>query len=156
MRGIPLVPVCHAGLTPTDLPMPLSLRQGVVLEEAEGVRRLYARIAGLLKCQVPVRSFDDLARDLTRGSSAGARAPAALTRDRAIRKRLIDSLEHHRFRWRTLERLAAEAAVPEDVAADRLRADSNVRFAKGKSGEIIVGLLSRVGDGGGHAGRTTG
>lgn len=41
MRNIPLVPVCHAGLTPGDLPMPLSLRQGVALEMPEGLRRLY-------------------------------------------------------------------------------------------------------------------
>src|SRR4029450_1118575 len=48
MRGIPLVPVCHAGLTPGDLPMPLSLRQGVLLEEPGGARRLYARIPRIL------------------------------------------------------------------------------------------------------------
>ena len=31
MRDIPLVPVCHLGLLPRDLPIPLSLRQGIAL-----------------------------------------------------------------------------------------------------------------------------
>lgn len=146
MRGIPLVPLCHGGLTASDLPMPLSLRQGVVLDQPDGLNRLYGRIAEVLKCKVPARSFEDLARELASSSVAGAKAPPALTRDRAIRKRLIESLQQHRFRWRSLERLAFEAAIPQDVAADFLRADSEVRFGKGKSGEPIVGLRSRVGD----------
>jgi len=45
-----------------------------------------------------------------------------------------------------LDRLAAESALSDDVAADFLRADPDVRFSKGKSGEVIVGLRSRVGN----------
>jgi hypothetical protein len=144
MRKIPLVPVCHAGLTAGDLPMPLSLRQGVLLEQPEGVRRLYARIAEILKCRVPVRSFDELCEEFTSASKNAGKVPVALTRDRAIRKRLIESLEHSHFRWRTLRRLASEAAISEESAADYLRADPGVKFSKGKSGELIVGLRSRV------------
>lgn len=156
MRGIPLVPVCHAGLTPGDLPVPLSLRQGVALDEPDSLKRLYTRIADILQCKVPIRSFDELSRTLSKSSSAGAKPTPALTRDRAIRKRLIESLAEYRFKWRTLERLAAESALSYDAAADFLRADPDVRFAKGKSGEVIVGLRSRVGDGGSLASRRTG
>jgi hypothetical protein len=72
--------------------------------------------------------------------------PTALTRERTITKRLKDALLHHRLRWRTIERLAHEAAISEDAAADLLRADPEVRFSKGKSGNVIVGLRSRVGN----------
>jgi hypothetical protein len=146
MRGIPLVPLCHSGLTLRDLRMPLSLRQGAELDNPEGLKRLYKLIADVLKCRVPQRSFDDLVREIARSTSAGTGTlPTALTRERAIRKRLKDALLHHRFRWRTVERVAYDAALPEDVAADLLRADPEVRFAKGKSGKAIVGLRSRVG-----------
>jgi hypothetical protein len=49
MRDVPLIPVCHEGLTPRDLPMPLSLRQGMALGDAEGLRRLYGRIADVTR-----------------------------------------------------------------------------------------------------------
>ena len=148
MRGIPLVPLCHAGLTPGDLPMPLSLRQGVALDEPDGLRRLYGRVAEVLHCQVPARSFDDLVREVARSSGRQAnQPPASLTRERAIRKRLRDALQHAHYRWRAIERVAAETAVSEEVAADLLRADPKVRFTKGKSGNVIVGLISRVGTG---------
>jgi hypothetical protein len=146
MRHIPLVPLCHAGLTPNDLPMPLSLRQGVALEQPEGLRRLYARIAEELKCQVPVRSFEDLEVELTRSAAAGFQAvPTSLAREREIRKRLREALLHQRFRWRSLRRVAATAGISEDEAADLLRADAEVRFSKGKTGNIIVALTSRSG-----------
>jgi TIR domain len=146
MRGIPLVPLCHAGLTPRDLPMPLSLRQGAELEAPDGLRRLYARIADVLTCQVPARSFEDLVREIVPSNPASAeKIPTGLTRERAIRKRLKDALVNHRFGWRTIERVAFEAAISEDLAADLLRADPEVRFSKGKSGNVIVGLRSRVG-----------
>ena len=145
MRGIPLVPLCHAGLTPGDLPMPLSLRQGAELDAPDGLRRLYARIADVLKCEVPARSFEELVREIVRSKSPGAGRATKLTRERAIRKRLKDALLNHRFSWRTIERVAYDAAISEDLAADLLRADPQVRFSKAKSGNVIVGLRSRVG-----------
>jgi hypothetical protein len=149
MRRIPLVPVCHAGLTPGDLPMPLSVRQGVDLDDADGVRRLYGRVAEVLGCQVPACSFADLAREIAGpGDHVRPRPlPPALARDREIRRRLRASLDHARFPWRTLARVATEAAVSEEVAADLLRSDPDVRFAKGRAGSTIVGLRSRVGTG---------
>jgi hypothetical protein len=148
MRKIPLVPLCHGGLTPQDLPMPLLLRQGIVLGEAAGLGRLYARVADILKCKVPVRSFEGLAKELyaeSEAAPASVSASSALRNERAIRKRLSEALQNQRFKWRSLERVATEAGISKDTAADLLRADDQVRFSKGKSGEVIVGLRSRVG-----------
>jgi TIR domain len=65
VRQIPLIPVCHAGLAPRDLPMPLSLRQGVALADPDGLRRLYTRVAQALACRIPVCRFEELARELS-------------------------------------------------------------------------------------------
>jgi len=67
-----------------------------------------------------------------------------VTRDRDIRQRLRRALEMG-HKWRTIGRVAVEAAVPEDTALDILRADEQVRFSRGKHGDLIVGLINRVG-----------
>src|SRR5439155_5393891 len=64
MRKIPLIPLCHAGLTPGDLPAPLSFRQGLLLTDAGGLKGLYSRIAQELRCVTPVGSLDALAASL--------------------------------------------------------------------------------------------
>jgi hypothetical protein len=140
VRKIPLIPVCHAGLAARDLPMPLSLHQGIALADPEGFRRLYARVAEALVCRIPVCQFEELAREL---SKLGGRHNQPDTAD--IDARLHGALEHSEFKWRTLARLAAAAATPEEVAARLLRADPNVRFSRSRRGEVIVGLISRVG-----------
>jgi hypothetical protein len=149
MLNVPIIPLCHAGLTPRDLPMPLSLRQGLSLGDAEHLRRLYTRVADVLNCRVPVRPFEELAKELSDLSGLiktdGQEQVRQLEDDRGIGKRLRESLNNPRFKWRSLERLAFEAGVSEEVAADLLRANDEVRFGKGSSGKIIVGLRSRVG-----------
>ena len=85
------------------------------------------------------------ANDSSRGSTpeppakVGSPAP-----DPSIRRRLRRALKDAQP-WRTVERLAIEAAVPEEVAASVLRADDDVRFSRGRDGRTIVGLISRVG-----------
>jgi hypothetical protein len=64
MRDLPVIPACFAGLRVQDLPMPLSARQGLALNDAQGLRRLYARIARVLDFQPPARDYDALAADL--------------------------------------------------------------------------------------------
>ena len=149
MRKIPLVPLCHSGLLPRDLPMPLSLRQGIQLNDAEGVRRLYTRVAKVLSCQLPVRSFDALVKkvkaDDSETKSESTQALVHLKDDRGLRHRFEQALRHPRFKWRSLGRVAAEAAISEERAADILRSEPEVKFSKGKTGNIIVGLRSRVG-----------
>jgi hypothetical protein len=150
MRRIPLVPICHAGLLPNELPAPLSLRQGLVLSDPEGLRRLYSRVAGVLQCRVPARAFEELAREVAGDVTqqpTGSRRGAESADDAAIRTRLEEALHHPRFDWRTLSRVATEAAVSEEAAARILRTYSDVRFSRNKRNEIIVGLRSRVGSG---------
>jgi len=146
MREIPIIPVCHAGLTPRDLPMPLSTRQGLALGDPAGLRALYARIAKVLKCETPVSSFKAPAEVVANEPVGGSAARRELGDDRAMRKRLQEVLSSPRFKWRTLPAIAAAIGISEEVAGNLLRADDAVRFGRSKTGKIIVGLRSRVGD----------
>jgi tetratricopeptide (TPR) repeat protein len=58
-------------------------------------------------------------------------------------RRLRTALEG-RYPWRTLERLAAEAAIPEATALEMLQADDDVCFDRNRAGKVIAGLASRV------------
>jgi hypothetical protein len=146
MREIPVIPVCFGGLRPRDLPMPLSARQGLELNDAQGLRRLYARIAQALGFQSPARDYDELAADLTSSedqTSDNARAEEMDT-DKAIRSRIDEALSHPRYKWRSLDKVAAAAAIPVDRAIAMLQTDDHVRFTRARSGKMIVGLRSRV------------
>jgi hypothetical protein len=153
MLEIPLIPVCHLGLLPRDLRMPLSLRQGIALGDPDGLRRFYGRVAKILGSDIPTISFDKLAKKLTASLTAASMksstTPASkreLKLERSIRQRMMEALEDKRWRWRTLGQVAASAATSEEYAADLLRADPDVRFGKeDTTGKIIVGLRSRVG-----------
>jgi hypothetical protein len=147
MRDIPLVPVCHLGLVPRDLPIPLSLRQGIALESADGLKVLYRKVADVISSQIPDRDFEALRAELLASRpQMSPTVPPEVDRDREIRERLKASLEAPEFEWRSLERVATGAAISEERAADLLRSDPEVRFSKGKNGNIIVGLRSRIGD----------
>jgi hypothetical protein len=135
MRDVPLVPLCHEGLTPRDLPMPLSLRQGMALGDAESVRRLYSRIADVLELSVtPESSYEGLATEfagLSMATRGDQRSLDELASDRVVRKRLHEALNHLDYAWQSLERLAATAGNSEEIAANLLRTDDEVRFSKG-------------------------
>lgn len=63
MRGIEIVPLCHSGISPDKLPVPLGMSEGVLLTEGEGLRKLYGRIAQLLHSNVPTVDFDAYAAE---------------------------------------------------------------------------------------------
>jgi hypothetical protein len=66
LRGIPLLPLCHSGLNPDQLPVPLSAFQGIRLcapegtptsESGNGAKALYTAIAAALGSSVPQVDF---------------------------------------------------------------------------------------------------
>jgi len=142
MRKIPLIPICHAGLSPHDLRMPLSLRQGIKITDSDGIQRLYKRIAHELGCDPP--PIENQRLRIKDSDTVQQLSLERLATDRDIRNRRMASLENPNFNWRALKRVATEAALTQDIVADLLRSSDDVRFSKGKSGEIIVGLRSRV------------
>ena len=63
VRATPIVPLCHSGLLPRQLPVPLSEGQGGVITDAPTLQRVYSRIAELIGSAVPDIDFDKFARD---------------------------------------------------------------------------------------------
>jgi hypothetical protein len=73
LRGIPLLPLCHSGLGPDQLPVPLSAFQGLRLcapegtpmtEHGNGIKALYTAIAAALGSSVPQVDFAAYERQL--------------------------------------------------------------------------------------------
>lgn len=78
IRGIAVVPVCHSGLLPAQLPMPYSTLQAITLGDPLSVRRLYALLAkkaGMPPAQTPAPGEELLAKLAQHEGSSAARRP---------------------------------------------------------------------------------
>jgi hypothetical protein len=53
VRGVPIIPLCHSGLVPAQLPVPLSESEGLVLSGRTGFERFYSAIAVSLRSKLP-------------------------------------------------------------------------------------------------------
>jgi hypothetical protein len=62
MKGVELIPLCHSGQQPEQLPPPLNMSEGVVLTSATDLEKLYRRIADVLESDMPDVDFADYAR----------------------------------------------------------------------------------------------
>jgi hypothetical protein len=57
-RGIPIVPVCHSGMSKSDLPLPLALRQASDISNKEDLSKIFKQISGILESKEPEVNFD--------------------------------------------------------------------------------------------------
>ena len=65
VRGIPIIPLCHSGLTPAQLPVPLSESEGLTLSADGGFERFsHQAIAVVLGSHCPPVDFDEYAREV--------------------------------------------------------------------------------------------
>lgn len=64
IRDIPVIPICHSGMKPNDLPVPLNMLQSVEASQVEGLKQIYFRIADLLQMDVPNTDFDAIAKEI--------------------------------------------------------------------------------------------
>lgn len=62
IRGITILPVCHSGLRPSDLAMPLCLIQAVEASQEAKLDQLFARVASHLKINKPKVALSRLVR----------------------------------------------------------------------------------------------
>ena len=63
IRDIVVIPVCHSGITPATLPVPLNMTEGAIVTDAQDLRKLYARFSDILNCDVPRADFDAYSRE---------------------------------------------------------------------------------------------
>ncbi len=59
VRGIPVVPLCHSGLTPNRLPIPLNMLQGATATAPKELVALIPRLAGVIGANSPTVNFDN-------------------------------------------------------------------------------------------------
>jgi hypothetical protein len=52
-RDIEVAPICHSGMRPVDLPLPISLLQGLEANNPDRLREIFQMIAGKLSSSVP-------------------------------------------------------------------------------------------------------
>jgi hypothetical protein len=65
VRNIPIVPICHSGLTPAQLPVPLSEYEGIVLSTEEGMKSFYRVIANALGSEIPTVDFGAYVQEIS-------------------------------------------------------------------------------------------
>jgi len=53
VRKIPVIPLCHSGMTPSKLPVPINSFQGGSLNNRQDIKNLFNRIANLLNIAAP-------------------------------------------------------------------------------------------------------
>lgn len=85
VRKIEVIPLCHSGITPDQLPVPLSMSQGIILTDPEGLEKLYTRVSVLLDSAVPPVDFHALAEEfqaIEREYIAQVQADTAAVRSR--------------------------------------------------------------------------
>ena len=66
IRNIPVIPLCHSGLVPGDLPFPMKAHQGAELNSNENLQNLFGRIAKAIGSRVPNSSNYDFFETLTK------------------------------------------------------------------------------------------
>jgi TIR domain len=64
LREIPIVPLCHGGMTCAQLPVPLSEYEGIQASEPEGLLALYRTIATALGSSIPEIDFGAFAGEV--------------------------------------------------------------------------------------------
>jgi hypothetical protein len=65
-RQIPIMPLCHSGLTPEQLPASIRTNEAVILPDAKSLKKWYDELSKLIDCRVPKIDFDSLAGQFTK------------------------------------------------------------------------------------------
>lgn len=147
MRSIPIVPICHSGLHPRDLPMPMSVLQAIEANQEAGLDQIYTLVATNLGSVKPKVKFGEIVEEVKAFEDIYAVKLKETTRaedqkEKAALTRMKDALRESEFTWRSIERLASIGGVSEGEALDILRGEYDVVFGRGKSGGHIVKLKS--------------
>jgi hypothetical protein len=64
VKGIPVIPVCHTGMRPVDLPIPLNMLQAVEAAQEAGLRKIYSLLANKLGSATPSADFSKVITEI--------------------------------------------------------------------------------------------
>lgn len=135
IRNIPIIPICHSGIGPHELPIPLSLLQGICASDEAGLQRLYQHVADLLACTVPKGTLPRLREEVEKFESIYSPKLENDFKDQDRRgamakERVYDALNDPNHEWRTIERLAILGGVTEEDVLEMLVQDRSVRLGQ--------------------------
>lgn len=146
IRSIPIIPICHSGLGPQDLPIPLSLLQGVQASDKAGLQRLYQHVADLLDCKTPQGNLPQLHAEIEAFERVYKPKlehdfKVQDQRDSMAKERVYAALNDPNHEWRTIERLAILGGVTEEDVLEMLVQDQAVRLGqRSRDGKRIARL----------------
>ena len=145
IRGIPIVPVCHTGLRPNELPMPLNVLESIEASQKRGLQKLYNLIADAIGSRVPSFDSEKILAEIKEFELEYISRILPLAKDEDRRKsnalgRMKDALKEGGYRLRTIERLAIVGGISETEATDILRIDTDIIFTKTKNGQRAARL----------------
>jgi hypothetical protein len=131
-KGATIVPVCHSGMKPADLPLPLAALQGIELGTEHGLRKLnttiasilgmprapqpndiagrLARIAALERVQEPMQRFGRYMDIIAPAQLDSPALPARCTVESNSESLGVFGLAEGATRWSDIEAAAREAA----------------------------------------------
>lgn len=148
IRDVPVVPVCHSGLKPTDLPMPLRVLNGIEARDPAGLASLYKSVAKVLNSVVPRQDFDQLVGEVAAFEAGYSPQLRQVSGDQERRQtkaidRMMEGLLDKAYSARSVQRLAVMGGVSVSEALDLPRADPNVVFDWSDSLGRLARLKSR-------------
>lgn len=59
VRGIPVIPLCHSGISPSDLPIPLNMLQAARATDVSGLKLVFPVLASAIGARTPEADFTD-------------------------------------------------------------------------------------------------
>jgi len=148
LKGIHIIPICHTGLKPDNLPMPLNVLHGIEAGEVSGIRRLYRLVAKTIKCQVPDAAYINIANEIKEFERSYLREMKLVVDEEDLRVknaklRMYNALNDEKWEARSLKRLALIGGVSASEAFEILQRDSNITFDHSDKYGRMVKLVSR-------------
>ena len=149
IKPIPIVPICHSGLLPRELPIPFSTMQGIQANTEQGLKRVYSFVAKELGCGIPNKDFTGIINKIvefenTYRPQLEKTFSAEIQRRSHAQKRVYEALSDPEYKSRSIERLAIRGGITEDEVMELLQPDQNVVFSRSKtSGKRLARLKDR-------------
>ncbi|MBI3465039.1 MAG: toll/interleukin-1 receptor domain-containing protein [Planctomycetes bacterium] len=94
IRDIPVIPLCHSGITPATLPEPLRTLQGKTATDATELQEIVPVLAKALGCKPPTIDFTDFVEAVKKFETV-SRESAALTASSPLAA--VEGLAPHEF-----------------------------------------------------------
>lgn len=146
VKGIPVVPVCHTGMRPVDLPIPLNMLQGIAASDHTDWAKVYQLLASKLGSVTPAADFSELLRGVSIFEQNYGLIRVISTAVHALLK-LLPDLEQV-FHPNPVHRTAAGDV--QDIVLDKMRPHLEELQAKGMLSFAIGHNKIVFGSGGGN------